>query len=96
MSDSAWPFDQPRDCAVVTLRSIVFGGQPILRVTHDAEDHGWQFLNGRRVNTADAAVVAFEEIVALDKSLLQLADLPPGWCATRSSFSSPWERARIA
>jgi hypothetical protein len=42
MPPPTWPFDQPPNCAVLTLRSIVFGGAPILYVSHDADDHGWQ------------------------------------------------------
>ena len=93
--EADWPFDQPRDCAVITLRSIVFGGAPILLVTHDAEDHGWQFLDGSDPETNNAAVVGLGEMVRLDPSLLQLADLPPGWRAWRSSPSSPWQREEV-
>ena len=39
-----WPFDQRPDCAVISLREIVFESAPILHVTHDSDDHGWQFL----------------------------------------------------
>jgi hypothetical protein len=94
MTNSNWPFDQPRNCAVITLRSIVFAGAPILRVSHDLDDHGWQFLGGKDADMADAAVVAFEEIVAVDPSLFKLADMRPGWVATRASASSPWKLAR--
>ena len=93
MTDADWPFDQPRNGATFTLRSIAFGGAPILRVSHDADDHGWQFLDGQRVEPANAAVVALEEVVRLDPSVLELADLPPSWSATRATKSSPWQRA---
>ena len=43
MEDADWPFNQPRNCVSVTLRSIVFGGEPILYVSHEADDHSWQF-----------------------------------------------------
>jgi hypothetical protein len=85
-----WPFDQARNCAVITLKRIIAGNRPILRVTHDLEDHGWQFLDGDDVEESDAAVVGLAEIVALDPSLLEVADLPPGWCAWRSSPTAPW------
>jgi hypothetical protein len=88
-----WPFDQPRNCAVLTLRSIAFDGAPILLVTHDAEDHGWQFLGLDGAAPADAAVVALEEIVQLDSSVLEVADLPPGSAAWRESKSAPWQRS---
>ena len=93
MADDPWPFDQGRRCAVVTLRSIVIGGEPILLVFHDRDDHGWQFLDGRAFETSNAALVALEEIVKQDPSVLEIANVPPGWKAWRDSKSSPWRRA---
>ena len=93
MANAPWPFDQPPDCAVITLRSIVFGGEPILHVTHDADDHGWQFLGAGGAKEFDAAVVGLDEIVKLDPSVLEVADMPPGWHAWRQSKSSQWQRA---
>jgi hypothetical protein len=75
-----WPFDQPRNCAVVTLRQVVFDGAPILHVTHDVDDHGWQFLGWEDADMEQAAVVSLEELVQLDSSVLELADMPP-WLA---------------
>ncbi|HEY8751064.1 MAG TPA: hypothetical protein VIM11_23975 [Tepidisphaeraceae bacterium] len=95
MTDAAWPFDQPRRCAVITLRSIVFNGDPILLVTHDADDHGWQFLGAGDADLNDAAVVGLEEIVKMDPSVLEVADMPPGWRAWRCSKSAPWERTPV-
>jgi hypothetical protein len=92
MPDADWPFDQPRNCASVTLRSIVFGGEPILYVSHDADDHGWQFLDGKPFETANAALVGLGTIVRHDPTVLELADMPPGWSATRATKGSPWQR----
>lgn len=93
MSNADWPFDQPRNCAAITLKSIVFEGAPILHVTHDADDHGWQFLGLDDADPEQAAVISLEEIVALDSSVLELADLLPGWHAWRTQVTSPWQRA---
>jgi hypothetical protein len=41
-----WPFDQSPDTATLVSKSIVYEGHPILLVTHDDHDHGWQFLDG--------------------------------------------------
>jgi hypothetical protein len=92
MSRTEWPFDQPPDCAVITLRPIVFDGAPILHVTHDREDHGWQFLSLEGAREEDACVVSLAEIVRLDPTVMQVADIPPGWRAWRHSASSPWVR----
>ena len=66
MANDPWIFDQERRCAVVTLRSIVFDGEPTLLAFHDADDHGWPFLDGRAFETSNAALVALEEIVKQD------------------------------
>jgi len=87
-----WPFDQPPNCAVVTVKPIISGELPILFVSHEEDDHGWQFLSGDLVSKEDASVVALREIVELDPSILKLADLPVGWVATRRSANAGWER----
>ena len=96
MTTDPWPFDQEPLCAVATLRSIIFGGEPILHVFHDEEDHGWQFLDGKPAELSNLAFVALEQIVERDRSVLEIADLPPGWPAWRSSPSAAWERAPAA
>jgi len=87
-----WPWDQPPNCAVVTLREIVENGAPILHVTHDLDDHGWQFLGGDTSEIGSAVVVSPARILKLDPSVVELADLPPSWHAWRRSASEPWMR----
>src|SRR4051794_14128998 len=41
-----WPFANPPDVAAITTRQVVHGGEPILLVSHDADDGSWQFLTG--------------------------------------------------
>jgi hypothetical protein len=89
-----WPFDQPRDCAVFTTRQVLESEEPILHVTHDSDDHGWQFL-GSEARPEDAKIILLEEAVELDPSVLQLADLPVGWHAWRASVEEPWIREII-
>jgi hypothetical protein len=72
---------------------LSLAAKPFLYVSHDANDHAWQFLNGRDADVTDAAVVGLGEIVKHDPSLLELADMPPGWFATRASRAAAWERA---
>ena len=93
-SSLAWPFADPRDTAVFTVAKILEGWEPILRVTHDAEDGAWQFLPGHdRFNEQDARVVALEQIVALDHSVALVANLPLGGRAWRKAAHLPWQRA---
>lgn|SRR4051794_16201047 len=94
VSVDSWPFDQPRNCAVFTTRQILEGAEPILHVTHDFDDRGWQFL-GREAREEDAKIIALHEAVELDPSILQLAGLPPGWHAWRASSEEPWTRETL-
>ena len=87
----SWPFDAPRNLAVVTVRQVVDRTLPILLVVHDAEDGGWQFLTGLAFEVADGMLVCLEEIVELDASV-ELADLPEGHEATRTHVGAPWQR----
>jgi hypothetical protein len=93
-SKDAWPFANPKNEAVITLKWIVHDGKPILSVFHDADDNGWQFLDGSDVTENDASIVSLEEITHIDPSVLELADLPPGWYATRAAPNAKWQRGK--
>jgi RNAse (barnase) inhibitor barstar len=89
-----WPFDQPPNCATVTTSHVMKDGQLITHVYHDEDDHGWQFHYPGEKSMADSMLVALKEVIDLDVTLLELADLPPGWMASRASKADSWERAR--
>jgi hypothetical protein len=88
-----WPFDQPPNCLVISVRSIVYERAPILLVSHGADDHGWQFLPNEPMREEDAVVILLKNIAQRDPSVLDVADLPPGWQALRESVDSPWARS---
>lgn len=91
--NNPWSFDQPENCAVIGVRQIVHDGAPILLVTHDKDDLGWQFWDGsQEPDPSDGVIVCFSHIVDSDPSLLELADLPPEWLAWRQSPGDPWVR----
>ncbi len=94
-SQDQWPFADPKNVAVITLKSITMGGSPILHVTHDADDGMWQFLDGSTVSEANASVVSLETIARIDPSVMELADLPLGWYADRSAVGEPWRRLNL-
>ena len=92
-ADEDWAFDQGPNVAAITVRAVL-DGDPILHVAHDEDDHGWQFLDGRSVDTDEARVIGMAEAVAIDSSVRELADLPPGWIAWREAPGRPWQRQR--
>jgi hypothetical protein len=88
-SAHAWPFDQPRNCAVFTTRQVLEGAEPILHVTHDSDDHGWQFLGGEaREDQLAARNVAW---TSESRILLQLLEL---FAQARAEAVSPNTRRR--
>ena len=89
-----WPFDQPRHCATFTVRQVMEGSEPILLVSHDEDDHGWQFVGRSAASVADAMMVALEEIVRHGPTVLEVADIEPGWQAVRDFIGGPWRRQR--
>lgn len=86
-----WLFDQPGDTMAITTRQVLHGGAPVLCVAHYSDDHSWAFTCGTTNKEEDACVVAMEEIVVADPYLKAVADLPPGWVATRSSVEAAWQ-----
>ncbi|HEY0062829.1 MAG TPA: hypothetical protein VGC21_11955, partial [Telluria sp.] len=53
-----------------------------------------QFLTGEPFEMSDARLVALGEVAKIDPSILELADLPLGWCANRDTSTSSWRRER--
>lgn len=90
---SPWPFSDPPDVATFTVRQVVSGNEPVLLVSHDAEDGAWQFLTDSPVEMSDALLVGLAEMVGHDPALAELADLPRGWQASREHKDADWQRS---
>lgn len=91
MTDRAWPFDVPPDSTAQTTQRVL-DGAPILFVTHDAADGTWQFHDSGQVAKDEVRVCTLGNVVALDPSLLAIADTPPDWLAYRDHLDAPWHK----
>jgi hypothetical protein len=87
-----WTFDQAPNVACVTCRSVV-DGAPVLVVAHYGDDHSWAFLDGETFDPGSTLVVAMKTVLDRHPTLTEIADLPPGWTATRPAADQPWTRA---
>jgi hypothetical protein len=85
-----WTFAEPENLAVFTTAKILSRTNVILYVLHDDEGD-WQFQSGNDIHEDEPKVVALSEIVDLDSSILDLADLPMGMIATRKSKDDCWQ-----
>ena len=92
MSVDNWPFDQAKNVAAITTRKVIEDGLPILTVVHYADDHSWAFVCGTTNEDKDGRVIGMGTAVALDPTLLEIADLKPGWEASREAVGSEWTR----
>jgi hypothetical protein len=73
---------------------VLHEGWPILLVSHDEDDEGWQFINGEgdTHDVSDLMYVHAKHMVALDPGLVALTDLPLGWQAVRDTRDDTWSR----
>lgn len=97
-SDQTWPFEDPPGAVAVTTKHVTERKLPILYVSHDLDEAGeatWQFhCLVEPFSLDDAQLVRLDSIVEIDSSVLDLADLPVGYAATRAAPGSEWRRYR--
>src|SRR6188508_277801 len=91
MLPDPWPYAEPPDCSTFVTAQVLDRSEPILVALHD-EDHEWQFIGLTKIPLEDSKVISLAEAVALDPSILQVADLPVGWRARRDFPGGPWTR----
>jgi hypothetical protein len=89
----SWTFSDSVTKGVFTTRQVLEGLHPVLDVYH-SPDGDWQFLCGTTLAEEDLKLVCFGCMIERDSSLLELADLPISWCASRTSQGGPWTRER--
>lgn len=78
----------------IASEQVMRQGLAITHVYHDEDDHGWQFHGSVGTTMADSLLVKLEEVVKIDPSVLEIADLPPGWVAWRADRGGPWQKIR--
>ena len=87
-----WMFEDDKLTMIITTKDILEQKKPILSVWRDEEDGMWQFLSSSDVDEDEAKIISLEEIVNLDNSLNEIADLKLGWVAWRQSQNEKWAR----
>ncbi len=90
--NSDWKFDQTENVAALTTKQVLELGLPILRVVRYSDDHSWAFTCGTTNDPNDIRVVGMGEIVRIDQTLGQIADLLPGAGAWRKRVGGEWHR----
>lgn len=87
---AAWRFSDPPHTKIMAAEAVENGSEPITYVAH-CEDGTWMIC-GPRMTESRPVTSRLRRIVASDKSIEALSDLPLGWTAVRDSPKEPWER----
>jgi hypothetical protein len=84
-------FKEELNTAVITTRFILEKESPILCIFH-YDDGFWQFSGSEKnLSDSDYRVISLEEMINIDKSIVELADLPYNSVAYRKDIHSSWE-----
>ena len=87
-------FSDALNTAVFTTKFVILDKSPILNIFHD-DDGDWQFIGPEvGVKNEDIKLVALFEIINIDNTVLEVADLPYDWEAHRDSIGSVWQRRK--
>lgn len=92
-SNSKKTFQDSPTTAVFTTKFVIEENKVITYVTHEIEDGAWQFFSDDEFENFEdvAKIVGLQQMVDTDNSLLEIADLPMGFIATRKSKNDKWE-----
>jgi hypothetical protein len=77
---------------VVTSKHVAERTRPILLICHYSGSDGWAFLTGEAFSAEEGQLVLLKNIVELDTTVEQVADLPRGWSAKRKTVGGEWIR----
>ena len=93
---SSKKFIEPLNAAVYSTVHVMKEKSLIVLVSHEL-DGDWQFMGSESIEdyTKIAMVVSLGEVIEADKSVLKVADLPMGYCATRKIKSDKWMIGKI-
>ena len=94
---SNYKFKEPETTACFTCDHILNKQRPILYVSHDDEDGGWQFLCGHEEHSEEnAKVISLKQATEIDESINYLYEMPLGYGAERTSVEDTWAPFKMA
>ena len=78
--------------AVFTTFYVTEEKNDITYVSHDLEDGAWQFFSSDEIANfeKEARLVSLKNIIEIDPSVVEIADMPEGYYAVRKSKKDNW------
>ena len=62
---------------------------------HDADEDSWQFVSNIEYTMKETQIVSLEEITKIDSTVIDIAEIKPGYHAWRSAVGSKWHVAKM-
>jgi hypothetical protein len=89
-------FPDPLNTAVYTTVHVMKENSAITLISHEL-DGDWQFMGRESIDdyTKVAMIVGLGEVIKIDKSILEIADLQKGYQATRLNKKDNWKITKI-
>ena len=90
-------FEDSLNTAVFATKFIILDKKDITIVRHESEDGAWTFFSNDEYENYEevAKVVALGQIIEIDSTILEIADLPKGYYASRKSKQDKWKVERL-
>jgi hypothetical protein len=88
--------DKP-NTLVFTTKFVMHENKLITYAAHDKEDGAWQFLSDDEIPNMQemAMLVTLAQILKVDTTLSEIADLPLGYCASRENAADKWKTEKL-
>lgn len=85
-------FQESPNTAVLTTKFVMEDHKPIVEIKHSADDGSWEFYSDDSFDDfKDAArVMSLQQMIKLDSSILEIADMKLGYHAHRNATSDSW------
>ena len=83
-------FPENLNTAVLTSKYVLARESEIIYIAHHA-DGMWEFWGKEQIDESEIVVVALSDIINLDPTVLEVADLPNGFNALRESRNDKWK-----
>lgn len=85
-------FKEADNTAVFTTKFVTIDKKVITKVTHENEDGAWQLFSNDHFDNYEevAKIVGLGEIIKIDSSVLELADMKEGYFAHREFKGDRW------
>ena len=90
-------FKDSLNTAVFTTKFVIVDKKDITIVRHEPEDGAWTFFSADEYKNYEevAKVVGLGEIIKIDSTILEIADLPVGYYASRKSKNDKWNVEKL-